>query len=116
MQSIPRGRLLGVLEQVDDEPLRCGRLREGHPSQKELTVAEAEATRALGVVDERHGKHGGRPEPEGVPRKALSSAASVGGTAPKRLRLGAANSPCASCTSCPSRTSRCASRGGFALH
>jgi hypothetical protein len=59
-------RLVGVLEEIDDEPLRRRPARERDPAKDVAAATEVEGSRALGVVDEGHREEGRRPEAQGV--------------------------------------------------
>lgn len=62
-----RPRLLGMLEEIDDEPFRGRFSRKRDPPEVKPPSAELERARALRVVDETLGRNGGRPQSERIP-------------------------------------------------
>lgn len=64
-----RGRLFGVLEQIDDKPLARRRVWEANASQQVRTSPKREPACALAVVDERVGEQRRRSEPQRIPAR-----------------------------------------------
>src|SRR5471032_460793 len=59
--------LVGVLEQIDDEPLQGWRLRKGNAPEQVLAPPKLERAGTLRVVDQGSAKDRGRAEPERIP-------------------------------------------------